>query len=72
MLEIRSTFDPDFKPVHAARDTVLLLGPQCAAWQISFVVYGIYVGMFIHVSVPTFELSIPASRILIKVSGAGV
>ncbi|GAA5838739.1 hypothetical protein JCM5353_000867 [Sporobolomyces roseus] len=48
VLEIRSTFDPDFKPVHAARDTALLLGPQCAAWQISFVVYGIYVGMFIH------------------------
>ncbi|GAA6062734.1 hypothetical protein JCM10212_005937 [Sporobolomyces blumeae] len=34
--------NPTFDPAFAGRDTVALLGPQTAGWQVGFVVYGAY------------------------------
>ncbi|GAA5938961.1 DUF6534 domain-containing protein [Sporobolomyces koalae] len=34
--------NPTFNPLFVARDTEALLGPQTAGWQVSFVIYGVY------------------------------
>ncbi|GAA6062405.1 hypothetical protein JCM10212_006191 [Sporobolomyces blumeae] len=45
-----------FQPAHAARDTAALLGPQAAAWQVSFVLWGIFLILHLQYTLsPTYS-----------------